>query len=188
MAVFGLSFLALFTALLIAKDRGASFMARLFTSPLTGRRLYPGLSVAAASHRPGAEPALPVGGASLGLAASPRLLLCAAVNLPVGLVHIALGMLCGSLFNEKAVGGVCGALLTNVSAWLSGTWFSLDLVGGAFKTAAYALPFANAVDAGRAALAGDYGRIMPHLWIVLAWALGLLLLAVAVFARKMKAK
>lgn len=187
-AVFGLSFLALFTALLIAKDRGASFMARLFTSPLTGAGfilgyLLPLLPIALAQSLLCLLAALP-----LGLAASPRLLLCAAVNLPVGLVHIALGMLCGSLFNEKAVGGVCGALLTNVSAWLSGTWFSLDLVGGAFKTAAYALPFANAVDAGRAALAGDYGRIMPHLWIVLAWALGLLLLAVAVFARKMKAK
>jgi ABC-2 type transport system permease protein len=82
------------------------------------------------------------------------------------------------------VGGICGALLTNLAAWLSGTWFDLDLVGGAFKTAAYALPFAH--DAGRAALAGNYAGIFPHIWWVSAYAAGILLLAVIVFRQKMR--
>ena len=54
------------------------------------------------------------------------------VLVPAALFFIALGLLCGSLFTVKQVGGICGALLTNLSAWLSGAWFDLTLVGGAF--------------------------------------------------------
>ena len=97
-------------------------------------------------------------------------------------------LLCGTLLPEKAVGGMCGALLTNVSAWLSGIWFSLDLGGKVFRRIAYALPFANAVDAARAALAGDWGGMFPQLWIVLAWAFGLLTAAIVIFRRKMTAR
>ena len=89
---------------------------------------------------------------------------------------------------KRKGGGVCGALLTNFSAWLSGTWFSLDLVGGAFKKIAYILPFANAVDAGRAALEGEMSSIFPKLWIVIAWAVGTLLISILVFRHKMKLK
>ena len=35
LAVFGLSFISLFSGTLIAKDRSTSFLARLFSSPLT---------------------------------------------------------------------------------------------------------------------------------------------------------
>ena len=75
--------------------------------------------------------------------------------------------------------------MTNLSAWLSGTWFDLDLVGGVFKKIAYALPFAHAVDAGRAAVSGDFAAIMPHLWWVIGYALAALLAAVLVFRKKM---
>ena len=72
-------------------------------------------------------------------------------------------------------------LLTHASVWLSGIWFDLDLVGSAFKTIAYALPFADAVDAARAATAGEYAAILPHL----IWVIGYAVAAVAVFHRKM---
>ena len=186
--VFGLSFIALFAAMLISKDRSTSFMLRLFASPLCGWQFILGYLL----------PLVPMAAAQLGvcfvtamllgLRFSWSMLLCVLVSMPVALVNMALGFLCGTLLSDKAVGGVCGALLTNVSAWLSGTWFSLDLVGGGFKKVAYCLPFANAVDAGRAALAGEYGAIFPKLWIVLAWAAALLLAAVLVFRQKIKLK
>ncbi len=187
-AVFSLSFIALFAAMLIAKDRGSSFILRLYTSPLTGRDfilgyLLPLLPMALAQLTACFAAAL-----VLGLPFSWNILLAIAVSLPIATVNIAIGMLCGTLLSEKAVGGICGALLTNVSAWLSGIWFSLDLIGGAFKKIAYCLPFANAVDAARAAVAGEFGAIMGKLWIVLIWAGGLLLIAILVFTRNMKMK
>ena len=42
------------------------------------------------------------------------------VLMPVALIYIGLGLICGTIFSEKAAVGICGALLTNVSAWLSG--------------------------------------------------------------------
>lgn len=187
-SVFSLSFLALFSALLLSRDRSSALILRLYASPLTGRDfilgyLLPMLPMALAQTLVCLLAAIP-----LGLPVSWRILACTAVNVPIALVNLALGMLCGTLLPEKAVGGMCGALLTNVSAWLSGIWFSLDLGRKVFRRIAYALPFANAVDTARAALAGDWGGMFPQLWIVLAWAFGLLTAAIVIFRRKMTAR
>ena len=106
--------------------------------------------------------------------------------LPVSLFYIAIGLLCGSIFNDKQVGGICGALLTNLSAWLSGIWFDLELVGGVFQRIAYALPFVHAVELERAAVAGQYTEMLSHLWWVLGYATAALLVAVLVFLRQMR--
>jgi ABC-2 type transport system permease protein len=77
-------------------------------------------------------------------------------------------------------------LLTNLSAWLSGVWFDLELVGGVFKKIAYMLPFVHAVDMHRAVLAGDFTGIFPHIWWVLGYAVALFAMAVLIFLRQMK--
>ena len=122
----------------------------------------------------------------LGLDVTANILLSLALLIPVALLYIALGLLCGSVFNDKQVGGICGALLTNLSAWLSGIWFDLDLVGGVFKKIAYALPFVHAVEMERALISGDFAGIFPHLWWVLGYTAVLLALAVLLFLRQMK--
>jgi ABC-2 type transport system permease protein len=86
----------------------------------------------------------------------------------------------------KQVGGICGALLTNLSAWLSGVWFDLQLVGGVFAQAAELLPFVHAVEMERALLNGEFSGIFPHLWWVLGYAAGLLAVAILLFLRQMK--
>ena len=184
-AVFGLSFISLFSGMLIAKDRTSSFMLRLFTSPLQASDFILGYTL----------PILPMAimqilvtfivSFFLGLTINANVLLTIIVMIPVAVLFIGIGLLCGSVFNDKQVGGVCGALLTNLSAWLSGTWFDLDLVGGGFKAVADALPFVHAVDAGRAALKGDYVAIFPDLWWVIAYAVITMLIAILVFTRKM---
>ncbi len=184
-AVFGLSFIALFSGTLIAKDRASSLMARLFASPLTARDFIFGYTL----------PLLPMAiiqvavcytvAGLLGLRMTPNILLAMIVTIPSAILFIAIGLLCGSLFNDKQVGGVCGALLTNLSAWLSGTWFDLELVGGTFKRIANLLPFSHAVNAGRAALAGNYHQVLPHLWWVIGYAVITLAVAIIVFTRKM---
>ena len=184
--VFGLSFLSLFSAMLIAKDRTTSFMLRLFTSPLTPSDFIIGytlplLPMALAQTAVCYACALP-----LGLSFNVGLLAAVAVNLPIAVVFISLGLLFGSILSEKAVGGVCGALLTNLSAWFSNIWFDTSLVGGAFAKAADILPFAHAVSAARAAAAGDWSAIFPDLWWVIGYAVVLLCAAIAVFTAKLK--
>lgn len=184
-AVFGLSFMSLFSGTLIAKDRTTSFLMRLFASPLSASDFILGYVM----------PLLPIALAQsticfvtsflLGLTINANVLLAIVVLIPAALLFIGIGLLAGTVFTDKQVGAICGALLTNVAAWLSGTWFDLNLVGGAFKTIAYLLPFAHAVDATRAAIAADYASIMPHLWWVIGYAAAIAGIAVVVFRTKM---
>ena len=185
-AVFGLAFMTLFSATIIAKDRGSSLLQRLYTTPLTPVDFILGYTL----------PIIPISVAQcmicyiaaivLGLDITVNILYAVIFNIRVSALYIAIGLLCGSVFTDKQVGGICGALLTNLSAWLSGIWFDLELVGGTFKKIAYALPFVHAVDMGRAVLGGDFAGIFPHLWWVLGYALVLLVAAVALFLRQMK--
>ena len=181
---FGESFFALFSAQLISKDRSSALMMRLKNSPLRARDFILGYAL----------PLLPMAllqGALcvifallLGLEPGWSILSMLVSLLPGALVFIALGLICGSLLSERQVGGICGALLTNLSAWLSGAWFDLKLIGGGFEAFAYAMPFANAVDAARAALAGQPAG--TALLVSCAYAALLCALAVAVFARRMR--
>ena len=100
--------------------------------------------------------------------------------------YIALGLLCGSALTEKQVGGICGALLTNFSAWLSGIWFDVNMLGKAVKTFANALPFIHAVELERAMVLGDIKAALPHLWWVLGYGIVIMVIAVLVFLRQMK--
>lgn len=185
-AVFGLAFMTLFSATLIARDRESALLQRLYTTPLTpldfilGYAL-PMLPIAAAQSLVCYLTALP-----LGLPATVGILYAIAGGLPSALLYIALGLLCGSVFTVKQVGGICGALLTNLSAWLSGVWFDLELVGGAFQKIADLLPFVHAVELERAALAGDWSGCLPHLPWVLGYAAALSAAAVACFLRQMR--
>jgi ABC-2 type transport system permease protein len=183
--VFGLSFMTLFSALLIAKDRESALLQRLYTTPLTALDFILGytlplLPIALAQSGICYLVALP-----LGLQPTPKIFLALVSALPVALLFIGLGLLCGSVFGVKQVSGLCGALLTNLSAWLSGVWFDLSLVGGAFQTLANALPFVHAVALEQAVLAGDFGGVFPHLWWVLSYAIAILLAAIVLFLRQM---
>lgn len=184
--VFGLSFITLFSATLISKDRSSSLLSRLYTAPLTASDfilsyILPVLPIAVGQTVVCYALAL-----ILKLPLSVNILWAILCILPASLLFIALGLLCGSLLTDKQVGGVCGALLTNLTAWLSGVWFDLELVGGAFQSIAYALPFVHAVELERAALSGNFDGILPHLVWVLGYALVAMLAAVFVFLRQMK--
>ena len=185
MTVFGLSFMTLFSATLIAKDRESALLQRLYTTPLTGLDFILGYMI----------PILP-----LALAQTIICYLCAlllgrnfTVNIlyavlgviPVTVFYIGLGLLCGSGLGVKQVGGICGALLTNLSGWLSGVWFDLDLVGGTFRKIANVLPFVHSVEMERALLAGDFQGAVSHLLPVLLYGAGVTVLAVYSFLRQM---
>ncbi len=184
--VFGLSFMSLFAATLIAKDRESALLQRLYTTPMTAIDFLIGYMV----------PIIPISlmqcvvtliaAVILGLDITVGIVWILILIIPSSLLYIALGMICGSTLNSKAVGGICGALLTNLSAWLSGTWFDLDLVGGLFKDIANILPFYHAVELTQAGYACDLASAMPHLAVVMAWGLGLTVIAILCFIRQMK--
>lgn len=184
--VFGLSFMTLFTAVLVSKDRESALLQRLYTTPLTALDFIFGYTL----------PVLPIAvaqgiicyiaAALLGLKMQITILYALLSLIPVALFYIALGLVCGSVFSSKQVGGICGALLTNLSAWLSGVWFDIELVGGAFKKIANVLPFIHAVELERAVFNGDRQSIFPHFWWVLGYTIVTVIGASLLFLRQMK--
>ncbi len=184
--VFGLSFMTLFSATAIAKDRGSSLLQRLYTTPLTPTDFILGYTLPIVPMAVAQSVICYIAAIVLGLDITVNIVYAVLLIIPVSILYIALGLLFGSVLNDKQVGGICGALLTNLSAWLSGVWFDLDLVGGVFRKSAYLLPFVHAVDMERAVLAGDFAGIFPHLWWVLGYAASLFILAVLLFLRQMK--
>ncbi|MBR7099069.1 MAG: ABC transporter permease [Clostridia bacterium] len=184
--VFGLSFMTLFSATLIAKDRGTSLLQRLYTTPLRPIDFIFGYTLPIIPFAVAQSIICYIVALTLGLEPTVNILFAILFIIPISVLFIALGLLFGSILNDKQVGGICGALLTNLSAWLSGTWFDLELVGGVFQKIAYALPFVHAVELERAVLAGNYKDIFPHFWWVLGYALVALTVAVLLFLRQMK--
>lgn len=186
LSVFGLSFITLFAATLIAKDRESAFLQRLYTTPLRSFEFILGYML----------PLLPMALAQialcylfaipLGLSVSVRIVYAILGSIPMAIFNIALGLLCGSMLGVKQVGGLCGALLTNLSAWLSGVWFDLKLVGGAFEAVANVLPFAHAAELEKALFSGDWALALTHLMPVLLYSALTAAVAAGCFLRQMK--
>ena len=184
--VFGLSFMTLFSSTLIAKDKESLLLQRLYTTPLRSVDFILGYML----------PIVPIAMAQsvlcylvafgLGLAVTINILYAVFMILPIAVFYISLGLLFGSILNVKQVGGVCGALLTNVSAWLSGVWFDLDLVGETFEKIANLLPFVHAVELERAVIKGNLFEALPHNYVVLGYAVIITIGAVLLFLHQMK--
>jgi len=184
--VFGLSFITLFSATLVAKDRESALLQRLYTTPLTGADFILGYMLPLLPIALGQTAVCYFAAVPLGLPFGVNTLCAIIAAVPMAVFNIALGLLCGSLLSSKQVGGVCGALLTNLSAWLSGIWFDLELVGGAFQRFANVLPFVHGVEAARALAAGDFSLGSGHLLPVSLYGAIVTAAAVVCFMRQMK--
>lgn len=182
--VFGYAFLIMFTSLVLAKDRESAFLARLLAAPLRPADFILAYSL----------PYLPIAilqtivlyavAFIIGLSWTPAILLTFVPMLIVAVACIGIGMVLGSLCTENQTGGF-GSVLIVIASLFSGAWMDLEMVGGVFETIGYALPFAHAIRASRDLLAGaTLGHVMPDLWWVIAYAVGLSLAGVLAFRLK----
>ena len=184
--VFGLSFMTLFSATLVAKDRESALLQRLYTTPLTGFDFIIGYMIPLLPIALGQTVICYLFAIPLGLTLSVNIIYAVIGMIPMAIFNIALGLLCGSIFGVKQVGGICGALLTNLSAWLSGVWFDLKLVGGVFEKIANALPFVHAVEMEKALFSGDFGLAATHILPIVLYSVAITVIAVFCFLRQMK--
>lgn len=189
--VFGQTFLALFSGILISMDRATSFLTRLYTTPTHAAEFILGYVCAL----------LPVGAAQSVLffavacvidhaLFTPRLLLGVAASLVTGLLFIGFGILFGTVCNEKSVGGVSSVLVMGQSV-LSGMWFPLEGISAGFLTAMNCLPFRNGtlllqhLVNGAEDVAAD---ILRPLGVLAAYTVCVFVISVLVYARAMRRK
>ena len=184
--VFGLSFMTLFSATLIAKDRESALLQRLYTTPLTGFDFILGYMLPILPIALGQTVICYLFAIPLGLDFSINVIYAILGIVPMAVFNISLGLLCGSIFGVKQVGGICGALLTNLSAWLSGVWFDLELVGGAFEKLANVLPFVHAAELEKALFSGNFKLASSHILPILIYSIFVTGIAVFCFLQQKK--
>lgn len=185
-ATFAPVFMALFSGMLLSKDRTSSFLMRLFTSPITSAEFLFGYTLPMIIVAMVQSLITFLAATLFGFSLTINVLLAIIIVIPITLLFVAIGLFCGCIMSDKAVGGVCGALLTIVAGWFAGIWFPLDLIGGFFKTISEILPFYHAAQAAIAAINGSYAEILPHIAIVVVYAAVLFAIAIFIFNRKMK--
>lgn len=189
--VFGLMFTMLFAALQVSKDRGGSFLVRLYASPMRsadfiGGYFLPCLLIAAAQLLFCMLCALVIGLITDTAMNFGNLLLTAAVLLLPAALFIGFGILFGSLMSDKAAPGLC-SIIISLGSMLGGVFMDVEGLGGVIYQISAALPFYHCVKAGRAALMGEYEKIAEALPIVLIYAVVIVCGAAFAFGRKMKA-
>lgn len=151
--VFSFSFVIMFSATLLVKDRHSEFLNRLLAAPLRAvdfiiAYILPFIPFAVMQIL-----VCMIIGLTLGLKLTGSILLSLLIMIPVALTCIGIGMILGSLFTENQVAGV-GSIMVIIISLFSGAWMDLKMVGGVFERVGYALPFAHAIDASRAIITG----------------------------------
>lgn len=185
LAMFGSVFMALFAGMVLAKDRASSFLTRLFASPMSSAEFLLGYTVPMIIMTIVQSIITLLAACICGLPLTINILFAVFVTTLTSFLFVGIGLLCGSLMNERAVGGICGALLTNVAGWLSGVFIPIDLIGGIFKAITNVLPFYHNVIAVKEALNGNIAGMLPHLGVVFVYTVVVYVLAVVVFKQKM---
>lgn len=186
--VFGLSFLMLFTALLVSKDRAEAFLVRLYISPMRradflfgytlpvlGLAVMQGIITMVCAFIIGAVTDVPLNPGGL--------LLVLVVSVPAMLLFVGLGLLFGVLFSDKAAPPLSSVVIS-LSSFLGGMWMDLEHMSGTLVKICDALPFRHAVQAGRMALAMDFDGIAEPLAVVSVWVVVIYMLAVLSFRKK----
>ena len=188
--LFGFTFVMLFTAILMAKDRCGSFLGRLYAAPVTAAQFITGyvapvMVLGVLQCIITYAVALIIGlvtGATLSLGG---MAFSIVMLLPCLLMFISLGLLFGGIFNDRAAPGVCSILIT-LATILGGVWMDIETVGGGLLKAAEILPFLPAVELARGAVNGNPDGSTDFLFITIIYGLAALAGAVLIFRKNMR--
>lgn len=184
LCIFSFSFLMLFTSMLVARDRTTSFLNRIKSSPLTEYNFIFGYAL----------PMIPLGllqiiicyGFSFifGLKLTLGLILSIIMLLPIMFIYIFLGILFGSLANDKAVGGIC-SIVISLGSILTGVFMPLDTMKGSIiYNIAYALPFANSLQCVKCVINLSFNNFLSPFLITIGYTI--IIITVSIFTFKIK--
>ena len=185
MIVFGFSFITLFTATLVAKDRGTSLLIRLGTSPMKPSDYILGYVLSLIPIIIIQDILFFITAIILGLSISINIIYAILISIVVSILFITFGILIGSLVSEKASGGV-GSIIVQLVCFTSGMYFPKDLVGNAFAKICELLPFESSLNLIKGALNNNLDIITTQNIVVFSiYLIGVLIISIIVFQKKM---
>jgi len=192
-AVFGQTFVMLFTAITVAKDRSSAFLSRMYASPMTSNDftfgyILPMLIIAVVQNIITYAVSYIIS-LAVGVSINPvGLLLSVASLIPSAIMFIGFGFLFGTLFDEKAAPGFC-SIIISLGSFLGAIWFDADSTGGLMLKLCRCLPFYYCTKTARSSAALDFSlnEFFIPLIVVSASAVIISVVSSIVFKTKMKA-
>ena len=183
--LFGFSFITLFTATLIAKDRTSSFLIRLGTSPMKSRDYILGYILSLLPIVLIQNVLFFLTAIVMGLEFSMSIIPTILVSMIISIFFISLGILIGSLVSEKGTGGL-GSIIVQLVCFTSGMYFPKELVGGVFATICKSLPFEACLNVIQGTLHSDFSNItFAHIMVFIIYFITVILLSIITFKKRM---
>lgn len=142
--VFGFSFITLFTAMLVSKDRTSSLLIRLGISPMKPIEYILGYMLSIIPLILIQNVLFFILAIALGLSFSINIIWAILISIVVAILFIAIGIILGSLFSEKASSGI-SSIVIQLVCFTSGMYFPRELLGDVFSRICEYLPFESCV-------------------------------------------
>ncbi len=183
--IFGFSFLTMFTAMLVAKDRSSSLLLRLSASPMTSKEYVLGYFLSCIPLSIIQMVLFYLLAIPLGLSFSVSIIFSILIGIFISLLYIALGVLIGSFTSDKASSGI-SSVVVQLVAFTSGMYFPSDMIGKTFNFICNALPFKASVDIIKGILLNNYENMLDSVITFLIYLIAITTIAVLIFKHSLK--
>lgn len=183
--VFGFSFITLFTAMLISKDRTTSLLIRLGISPMKPIEYILGYMFSLIPIIFIQNILFYVLACILGLSFSINIIWASLISIIIAILFIAIGIFIGSIFSEKASSGI-SSIIVQLVCFTSGMYFPRELLGNTFAKVCEYLPFESAVTIIKGIMNNNLELIsIRNIIVFCVYTIVILVLSVIVFKKKM---
>ena len=183
--VFGFSFITLFTAMLVSKDRTSSLLIRLGISPMKPIEYILGYMLSIIPLTRIQNVLFFILAIALGLSFSINIIWAILISIVVAILFIAIGIILGSLFSEKASSGI-SSIVVQLVCFTSGMYFPRELLGDVFSRICEYLPFESCVTIIKGVMNANLESITIRNIIVFSiYTILALIISILIFKEKM---
>lgn len=183
--VFVFSFITLFTAMLVSKDRTSSLLIRLGISPMKPIEYILGYMLSIIPLTLIQNVLFFILAIALGLSFSINIIWAILISIVVSILFIAIGIILGSLFSEKASSGI-SSIVVQLVCFTSGMYFPRELLGDVFSRICEYLPFESCVTIIKGVMNANLESITIRNIIVFSiYTILALIISILIFKEKM---
>lgn len=183
--IFSFSFITLFTAMLISKDRSTSLLIRLGISPMKPMDYIFGYIISIIPIIIIQNILFFILAVILELNFSINIIWAALISIVIAILFIAMGILIGSIFSEKASSGI-SSIVVPLVCFTSGMYFSKDMLGDIFSKVCDYLPFDSCVTIIKGVMNNKLDLIsLRNIVVLIVYLLVTLVVSIIVFRKKM---
>ncbi|MEE1043736.1 MAG: ABC transporter permease [Clostridia bacterium] len=183
--IFGFSFITLFTAMLISKDRTTSLLIRLGISPMKPADYILGYMFSIIPIILIQNILFFILAICLGLSFSINIIWAILASIIIAVLFIAMGIIIGSISSEKASSGI-SSIIVQLVCFTSGMYFPKETLGNIFGRICEYLPFEASLTILKGIMNNSLESIEArNVIIFVVYTIAILVISVMIFKKKM---